>query len=463
MSRLPVRVRLTAVFVAAMAAILAGLGFLLVDHLAASLDRTLDQGLRARATDVSALIQQADTGLQQAHITANGATTSFAQVLDTQGRIVDETRGLGSQPLLGAAQLRHARSAPLLVGRVRRLGSDVRLLATPVHAQDRQLVIVVGDTLRQRDQALATLHRELFIGGPLALVAVALLGYLLAAGALRPVERIRARADAISERDLSQRLPVPHARDELARLGETLNTMLARIERAMNNERTFVADASHELRSPLALIRTEVELALEQPRSPTELQAALQSIGEEADRLSQLTEDLLLLARLDEGQLPLRQEPFEVRALLENVATRFQRRAHDAGRTIDIDAADLQIYGDRLRLEQALANLLENALRHGDGNITLSTTETADAIRLHVTDHGPGFPPDFLPQAFTRFSRADNTRPRTGTGLGLAIVSEIANAHSGTATATNTPESGADVWLSLPRTTPAQQAAASSA
>jgi heavy metal sensor kinase len=459
MSRLPLRVRLTAIFVAAMAAVLAGLGFLLVDHLAASLDRTLDQGLRARATDVTALSQQADTGLRQAQITATGSTTSFAQVLDTKGHIVDQTRGLGSRALLAKEQLRHARTAPLLVARVRRLGGDVRLLATPVHAQDRQLVIVVGASLRQRDQALATLHRELSIGGPLALLAVALLGYLLTAGALRPVERIRARADSISERDLSQRLPVPRARDELGRLGETLNTMLARIERAMKHERSFVADASHELRSPLALIRTEVELALEQPRSATELQAALQSIGEEADRLSQLAEDLLLLARLDEGRLPLRQETFEVRALLENVAARFERRAHESGRTIDIAAADLHLRGDRLRLEQALANLLENALRHGDGDITLSAVETPESIDLHVADHGAGFPADFLPRAFTRFSRADGARPRAGTGLGLAIVAEIANAHGGSAAAANTPEAGADVWLSIPRAAVADQEA----
>jgi heavy metal sensor kinase len=450
MSRLPLRVRLTAIFVVAMAAVLAGLGFLLVDHLAASLDRTLDQGLRARATDVTALIQQADTGLRQAHITATGSTTSFAQVLDTKGRIVDETRGLGARALLGEWQLRRARTGFLLVARVRRLGGDVRLLAAPVHAQDRQLVIVVGASLRQRDQALATLHGELFIGGPLALLAVALLGYLLTAAALRPVERIRARADSISERDLSQRLPVPRARDELGRLGETLNTMLARIERAMKHERAFVADASHELRSPLALIRTEVELALEQPRTASELQASLQSIGEEADRLSQLAEDLLLLSRLDEGRLPLRQETFEVRALLENVAARFERRAHESGRTIGIDAADLHGQGDRLRLEQALANLLENALRHGGGGMTLSAIDAGDSIDLHVSDQGAGFPADFLSHAFARFSRGDSARPRAGTGLGLAIVAEIARAHGGTATATNAPRGGADVWLSLP-------------
>src|SRR5262249_30461083 len=162
----------------------------------------------------------------------------------------------------------------------------------------------------------------------------------------------------ITEQHLSERLPVPPANDEIARLGTTLNELLARLERAVKRERSFVADASHELRAPLALVRTEVELALDLPRSAKELEAALRSIGEEADRLSQLADDLLLLARLDEGELPLRTEPLEVSALLQDVAERFRRRAADDGRAIDVDAAALQVHADRVRLEQALVNLV---------------------------------------------------------------------------------------------------------
>lgn len=450
MNRLPIRVRLTAAFVVALAVVLGGLGFLLVDHLAASLDRTLDQGLRARAADLTALVQQADTGLREAGGSpTGGAAASFAQVLDTRGRIVDETRGLGSRALLGERTLARVRSGPVLESRVRRLGVDVRLLAVSVDAQDRKLVIVVGVPLRQRDQALAALRGELLVGGPLALLAVALFGYLAVAGALRPVEKMRVRAGSISERDLSERLPVSRARDELARLGETLNAMLARIERGLKRERGFVADAAHELRSPLALLRTEVELALDQPRGEPELRGALQSIGEEADRLSQLAEDLLLLARLDEGQLPLRLEPIRVATLLDDVAARFSRRAADTERRIEVEADELQVLGDRLRLEQALGNLVENALRHGAGTIRLHAGVGPDGVEIHVTDEGDGFPPGFAPAAFERFSRADPARSGAGAGLGLAIVKAVADAHGGRASVVRPGVPGADVCLVL--------------
>ncbi|MBX5475336.1 MAG: HAMP domain-containing protein [Thermoleophilia bacterium] len=439
-----------------MAAVLAGLSFLLVDRLASSLDRTLNQGLHARAADLTALVEQSDTGLREASGTPAGGAASFAQVLDTKGRIVDETRGLGSRPLLGTEQLRRARSAPVLVTRVRRSGGDVRLLAVPVHAQERKLVIVVGAPLRQRDQALAALRRELLVGGPLSLLAVALFGYLVAAAALRPVERLRARASSISERDLSERLPVPRARDELARLGETLNAMLARIERGMKQERAFVADAAHELRTPIALLRAEVDVALDRPRGEPELRAALQSIGEEADRLSQLADDLLLLARLDEGRLPLRLEPVDVRELLTDVAVRFARRATEAERRIEVDAdRPLRVLGDRLRLEQALGNLVDNALRHGGGTIRLQALEAAADVEIHVADDGPGFPADFGAVAFERFTRADSSRAGAGAGLGLAIVKAILDAHGGRVTLGGSSAGGAEVCLALRRLDPA--------
>jgi len=449
MRRLPIRARLTLAFATAMAVVLAATGFLLFNHLAVSLDQSLDQGLHARAADVAALVQQADTGLRDAH-SPPVADGGFAQILDRHGRIFDQTRGLGPRPLLGGRLLAQARNAPVLIPRLRGLAGEVRLLAIPVQAQGQRLVVVVGVPLRSRDQALASLRSELLVGGPVALLVASLIGYLLAAAALKPVERMRTRASSISERHLSERLPVTAARDEIGRLGDTLNEMLARIERGMDRERRFVADASHELRSPLALLRAEVELALDLPRDEQELRAALRSIGEEADRVSQLAEDLLLLARLNEGRLPLREEPLEVQTLFDDVAARFSRRADEAGRTIDVDSADLHVAGDRLRLEQALGNLVENALRHGAGDIRLLATENRGSVEFHVTDEGAGFPDGFAPTAFERFTRADTARSGPGTGLGLAIVDAIAQAHGGHATITTTTI-GADVRLSLPQ------------
>jgi two-component system OmpR family sensor kinase len=450
MSKLSIRTRLTLAFAAAMGIVLAVTGFLLVHHLATSLDRTLDQGLHAQATDVAALVQQADTGLREAPPAPVGSGGSFAQVLDAKGKIVDQTRGLGAQALLSGLLLERARAKPVLVSRTSRLGVGVRLLAVPVHAQDKRLVIVVGAPLDSRDQALATLRRELQIGGPIALLVASLIGYLIAAAALRPVERMRARAGSISEQDLSKRLPLPRAHDEIERLGVTLNEMLARIEKGVERERSFVADASHELRSPLALLRAEVELALESPRDEEELRTALHSIGEEVDRLSQLAEDLLLLARLDEGRLPLREETIELDELLNGVAARFERRAADSDRSIEVNSSNLQVNGDRPRLEQALGNLVENALRHGAGAVSLSGREKPGCLEIHVTDRGMGFPADFGAIAFERFTRADSARTGTGSGLGLAIVKAIAEAHGGAVGLSPQDEAATDVFLSLP-------------
>jgi heavy metal sensor kinase len=446
-NRVPIRLQLTAAFALAMAVMLAAGGFLLYNHLAISLDRTIAQSLRARTADVYALVQQADTGLRDSQLSA-GSGNGFAQVLDAHGRVFDQTPALG-RPLLTPAQLAQARHTPILIGRADRFSESVRLLASPVAAQGRRLVVVVGMPLETRDGALATLRTELLVGGPTALLIASLIGYLIAAAALRPVERMRRRAAVISANRLSERLPVASSHDEVARLGETLNEMLGRLETAVDRERSFVADASHELRTPLAHLRAEVELALESPRKKDELETALRSVANESDRLSQLAEDLLLLARLDKGIVPIRRDEVELDELLEGVSLRFRRRASEAGRTIEIDGGG-RARIDRLRIEQALGNLIENALRHGAGTIRVSASQDGDWLGLHVSDEGAGFPADFVPDAFERFSRANQSRGSCGTGLGLAIVAAVALAHGGTATAANGPSGGADVSIHVP-------------
>jgi heavy metal sensor kinase len=448
LNRIPIRLRLTATFALAMAVVLAAAGFLLYNHLAASLDGTLAQSLRARAGDVAALVQQADTGLRDSRL--NTGNTGFAQVLDSRGRIFDQTPTLGRRPLLTSDQLRRARQAPLVIGQARRAAESVRLLATPVSAQGQRLVVVVGTPLEARDDALATLRTELVVGGPAALLLASLIGYLIAAAALRPVERMRIRAATISANRLSERLPVAPSQDEVARLGETLNQMLGRLETAVERERSFVADASHELRTPLAHLRAEVELALESPRERDELETALRSVGSESDRLSQLAEDLLLLARVDRGMLPIRRDDVDLDELVGGVSVRFERRARDAGRTIESDGRGGRARVDRLRIEQALGNLIDNALRHGAGTIRVSAAQDGDWLELHVADEGRGFPAAFVPRAFERFSRADEQRGSGGTGLGLAIVAAVAQAHGGSATASKAPGGGGDVSVRVP-------------
>ncbi|MEX0817214.1 MAG: ATP-binding protein [Gaiellales bacterium] len=442
LNRLPIRLRLALAFALAMVVVLAAVGAFLYFRLGSSLDESVDQGLETRAAEVGALAARDDLSLSS----GLGDDESFAQVLSPDGTIFDSTPQVGARPLLEPAELRAAAQGVVKLER-----GGARLLASPVDAESGALVIVVGASLEERDEALNGFLGELLVGGPIALLLASLLGYGVATAALRPVETMRAEAAGVSAAEPGRRLPLPPARDEISRLGSTLNDMLDRLERALERERSFVTDASHELRTPLALLKTELELALRKPRSQPELEQALHSAATETDRLAQLAEDLLVLARSDRGRLPLRRAPVSVHDVLSGVAARFGRRAEAAGRAIEVDAADgLVVPADAVRLEQALGNLVENALRHGEGSIHLSAVEADGRVELHVLDEGAGIPPGFVPRAFERFTRADQARADAGAGLGLAIAQVIAQAHDGFARAANRPEGGADVWLSIP-------------
>jgi signal transduction histidine kinase len=322
----------------------------------------------------------------------------------------------------------------------------VRLLATPVSAQGRPVVVVVGTPIDDRNDALRNLAGALLIGGPIALLLASLAGYGAAAAALRPVERMRRRAAEIQAGEPGTRLPVGPADDEIGRLGDTLNLMLERLEDAFARERTFVADASHELRTPLAILKVELELALREGRSAQELEAALRSAAEETDRLVQLAEDLLVIARVEQGRLPIRAARLEARDVVAAVEQRFAPRTALAVRAPE----SLGLLADPVRLQQALGNLVDNALRHGGKQVELSVEPAGTRAELHVRDDGPGFPAQFVDDAFERFTRADPARSRGGAGLGLAIVAAIAQAHGGAAGARNLPGGGADVWISVP-------------
>ncbi len=454
MGSLPIRVRVTLAFAGAMAVVLAVVGVAVYVRFAAQLDATFDQGLRSRAGDISSLIQQRDSALS-----APGASVlverneSFAQILDADGSVVDASAKLQAAPLLSPARLRRAARQTFIFTRSNPFERDepARLLATPVTARGRRLVVVVGAGADDRNSELASLALLLAIGGPVALLLASLAGYGVATAALRPVDAMRRKAEEITDEDPGERLPVGAADDELARLGSTLNGMLARLEDAVRRERAFVADASHELRTPLAILKTEIELALRGERPATELRDALRSAAEETDRLAELADALLTIARADDGRLALSTARVDLPKLLGCVRERFRSRAADDGRRIAIDDEPAaSVTADPRRIEQALDNLVENALRHGAGTIHLSAAARDATVALDVRDEGDGFAPDFLPAAFERFSRADPARARGGTGLGLAIVRTIARAHGGEARAVNDPRGGARVTIELP-------------
>jgi two-component system OmpR family sensor kinase len=454
MSRVPIKLRLTLAFAAVMAIVLAGAGLFLHSQLRSQLNESIDLGLRTRAGEASALIRASGTRLSgsgQGSLIEQEETV--AQVLTSDGRVLDSTPQLREQPVLGASDLEEGAAKPTFFERDRLPGVEgrVRLLAAPVEVSGRELVAVVGSSLDDREEALSSLATLLLIGGPVALLLSSLAGYGLATTALRPVEAMRRRAAAISASGPDQRLPVPPARDELSRLGDTLNAMLGRLETALERERRFVDDASHELRTPLALHKTELELALRYADDEDALRAAIGSAIEEIDRLIQLAEDLLVVARSEEGKLAITMERLSVTDLFGTVGERFRGRAAQSDRELVVEDADgLALDGDRLRLEQALTSMVDNALRHGGGQVRLWTRPNGDRVELHVTDRGQGFAPEFLSRAFERFSRADAGRAGAGAGLGLAIVETIARAHGGRAAAANDPRGGADVWIEVP-------------
>ena len=453
MRPLPVRLQVTGVFAVAMAAVLASTGLFLYVRLDSRLADALDRDLRLRAQDLSALVQQPSSSLAAIGATLVERGESYAQLLDTRGRVLDATRPLGRTPLLTETQLARSRSGTIFANLrpIPGLDEPSRVLATPVDRSGVQLVLLVGATRQDNADTLAGLRNELFVVGPVALLLASIVGYALAGLGLRPVESMRRRAAEISAERPGERLPVPATGDEIERLGETLNAMLGRLESALERERAFVADAGHELRTPLALLRAELELAVRHAESPAELEEAVRLSIAEVDRLAQLAEALLLIARSDGGGLPLQIEDLDASALAASVVNRFAWRAEEAGRSLVVEtSAGVRVQGDRLRLEQALGNLVENALRYGAGEVRLVAMATDDTLELHCVDEGQGFPPEFIDKAFDRFARSTQARAGSGSGLGLAIVQVIATAHGGVAKAANRIEGGADVWLELP-------------
>jgi two-component system OmpR family sensor kinase len=435
-----------------MVLVLAGAGVFVYVRLKENLDDTINNGLRSRADDVTALIRQSDAGLTSA---AGGRLAepeeSFAQVLTTNGRLLDATQGVGIPALRSGQAERVSPSGTLFERRLPGVDGPARLLARRVVVQGRPRVVLVGASLDDRNETLEGVWSSFLIGGAVAVFLASGIGYLLARAGLAPIEAMRRRAARVSLARAGERLPLPAAHDEIRRLGETLNDMLARLQSSFERERRFVADASHELRTPLAVMKTELEAALRRGGHDPEVRASLVAAADEADHLAQLAEDLLLIARAADERLPLHPETVGVMELLERSAQRFADRAREQARSIRVEApAELEAELDPLRARQALGNLIDNALRHGAGEIDLAARARDGMVEIDVRDHGHGFAAEVRPRAFERFARGDAARARGGTGLGLAIVQAIAEAHDGTAKIVASGDGPTTVRLRLP-------------
>ena len=443
MSRVPIRARLTAAFALAMVLVLVAAGLFVYLRLRSNLTEAVDTGLRARSTTVGAIADLGANPLEEDE-------ESFQQIVSPGGRVL-ATVGGARGPVLRPAEVRRVTDDDevVLEREIPGIEGTARVLARRGQAAGEIVVVVVGQSLDDRDEALAGVVASFTVGGALAVALAALIGYGLAATALRPVEAMRSRAERISLNGSDELLPLPAAGDEIRRLGETLNDMVERLRRSFERERRFVGDASHELRTPVAVLKTELEVALRSGDYGPSVREALVAAVEECDHLAQLAEDLLVIARATEGGLPVRRERLAIGSVLREVGERFADRAAEQGSAIRVEAPDaLTVQADALRLRQAVGNLVDNALRHGEGEVVLRASALDGGIAIDVADAGKGFPPDLAGRAFERFARSDAARASGGSGLGLAIVRAVAEAHGGAASIV--PGSGATVRLWLP-------------
>jgi two-component system, OmpR family, sensor kinase len=446
MMRLPLRVRVTLASAASIAVILGALSLFVYARLQAELLRAADAAMRTRADAIASSMGRAGLGSFDAPDTGG---SGFAQVLTSAGRL-ETSRGFQA-PVMSAAELRAIRepqsvNLPAVAGR-----PALRAFVLP-NAEGHRFYVVVGSSLADVSQTLARLQLLLETAGPGALALACVAAWLLAGAALRPVERMRCEAAAISVSEPGRRLPVPAANDEVARLGRTLNSLLDRLQHALEREQRLLDDASHELRTPLSILKAELDLTLSRAREPDELEAALRSASEETDRLARLAEDLLVLSRARAGGLRIHRMSMSLRELLGRVCAGHQARARECGARIEWAAPAVEIPADPMRLRQALDNLLDNAIRYGPetgGLIRVEAAVSGEVATITMENSGPGFDEDILPQAFEAFTRGGRAAaPHPGAGLGLAIVRAVARAHGGRATAANVP-GGARLTMSL--------------
>jgi signal transduction histidine kinase len=431
--RRSLRARLTLATSAGLALALALAAVLLLSALHASLVRALDLSARQGAVEVAALLDQ---GRLPSPVPVAPGTLTI-QVLDATGRITNISPGADRLvPMLPPAQARAAArtgQARTLAGPPLGLPSLLRVVAV---GAARHHVVIAAISYTQASDSLATLAKVLAIGTPLLFGLLALATWLLTGYTLRPIAALRRGAAEVTGTGVPRALPVPPAQDEVHLLAVTLNDMLARLAEAQQRQRDLVSDTAHELRSPIASIRAQLEVALDHPDGLDWTETA-RDVHADTLRLARLTEDLLLLARLD-GQ-PLRRKPTDLAAVCESVAARYAT-ARVPVRTEAADPGErCVVTGDQDALARLLVNLLDNAVRHAGSRVCVSVRADGGWAVLTVTDDGPGIAPEDAERAFGRFARLDDARSRPGekgaaeegAGLGLAIVKSTAEAHGG--------------------------------
>jgi heavy metal sensor kinase len=437
----PIRLRLTAWYVVLLAAVLVALGTFVVVRLSSDLTASVDSSLRSAANQIARgwEAEGPTDFVDVAHTVLPGPVRhgSGAQVLERGGPV---TIAVGD-PIMEAPLIVGRKLARAVDGGVLRFSlragsprEHLRAIVVPVTRHGKRQALVVAESLAASDHAV---HRVLVLGlfgGAGALALIALGGWWIARRALAPVERMTSRADRIGIEALAERIPEPRWRDEVGHLARTLNAMLARLEQGVQARERLIADVSHELRAPLAAIRSELEVSLRHDALDGDARAAVASAREEAVRMSAIVENLLTLARLDEGGLELLPAPLDLREVADEVAVSYRAAADSAGVELAVTGAAVTLRGDRERLRQVVGNLIDNAIRFAPrgSEVEVCVWRTDGEAGVRVTDRGPGVPAADRERIFERFERRDPARSRAGgAGLGLAICREIIRAHRG--------------------------------
>lgn len=438
--RRSLRARLTVASTAVIAVGVAAAATILVWRLQTSLLANLDSTVVQQAQNVAATVH---TGRTSVALTESG-DTSLAQVVSADGSVLAASANIEGEPPL--FDIRPTSTTPAVRdSTVTQLGTDGRYrVATMLTTAPGGAAVYVARSTAEITTSVDNLMFALVVGAPLTVLALAVLGWWLVGRALRPVEIMRRQAGAIPGTDGRTRLALPPTRDELARLAATFNALLDRIDDARHRQRQFVADAAHELRSPIASLRAQLDIEAGHPALPADRLA----LAGDAERLSHLVDDLLVLARLDAAPV-LRRDQVDLDDLVLAEVRRVRSRA-----ACEIDAGGVsagRVLGDAGALDRVVRNVLDNAARHATARVTVAVRTERNGVTLTVADDGPGIAPGDRLRVFDRFVRldADRTRAVGGTGLGLAIVRDVVTAQHGTVHIEDN-EPGVRVVITLP-------------
>jgi signal transduction histidine kinase len=440
-----VRFRVTslATLVTLLVLTVAGAGLVIVQRRV--LTEALDESIVEEAAAIGAEVEAGDLSPT---LTGLGDDDTLAQVVDANGQVLAASRTAGDRPAIADAPTGDDEELSTVDGLAEDEGA-YRLVSLPVDGPDGPVTVHVAAPLDDVTDSTALLTTSLLIAVPLATASLAALTWWLVGRTLRPVEGIRREVADIGGTDLNRRVPEPATDDEIARLARTMNEMLDRLETAVARQQRFVADASHELRSPLTRMRSEVEVDLAHP-DRSDPRATHRSVLEELIGLQRLVDDLLHLARADAGADPIVRQPIDLDDLVLRDARRLQA---ESDLEVDVSAVGAaRVEGDPRQLARAVANVGDNAARHAASRVALSLAADTDRAVLAVTDDGPGVPAEQRERIFERFARHDESRTRAsgGTGLGLAIAREIVERHGGSITVDPAVTTGARFVIQLP-------------